>query len=168
MKEIPNFSHYLADDQGFIYSVDYKRTGKLKVIKPSLEGGYYQSMFKRDDGKYCTVKIHKLIALAYYGEREKGKEINHINGIKTDNRPINLEYCTRSENCQHSFDMGLQKAKRGALNGMAKLTEAQVKEIREIAANGGRYWGRNKLARKYGVTAKHLQDIANNPMLWMR
>lgn len=163
MKDIKNFSRYCCDESGNLYSKNYKKTKKLKILKPAKSpDGYLKTMLLGDDGKYHTITVHSMIAATYIGERPKGYEINHKNGIKTDNSVINLEYCTRSENCKHSFDMGLQKPKRGMLNGMSKLTDKDVKEIREFVRNfKGRYYGRKELANKYGISEAHIKDIVN-------
>lgn len=165
--DIPNFSRYKASNFGRIVSLNYKNSKTRKLINPTCnQDGYPQSMFKGDDGKYHTKKIHSLIALAFLGERDKGLEVNHIDGNKENASISNLEYITHSQNCQHSFDTKLQKAKRGDLNGMAKLTWEQVRYIREQKANGGRNWGRDRIAKELGISSAHVKDIANNPNLW--
>lgn len=165
-KPIPGFSKYEASSFGRVRSLDYKRSGLVKVLAPALSRDkYYQTMLKNDKGVYKSWKIHKYIALAFHGENPLD-EVNHMDGNKRNNRPSNLEYCTRSHNIQHAFDKGLMVPNRGELNNKAKLTEAQVKEIREAKRTKGRFWGRNELAAKFGVTAKHLQDIANDESLW--
>jgi hypothetical protein len=163
MKKVNNFSRYSLDESGNIYSDNYKNSGKQVRLKPAKSNdGYLKTMIQDDSGKYHTVAVHRLVALAYFGEKQKGQEVNHKNGNKEDNSLNNLEYCTRSQNCQHSFDMGLQKPKRGSLNGMSKITEDQVREIREYVANfKGRYYGRKQLASQYGISESHLKDIVN-------
>ena len=133
------------------------------MLKPSVStDGYLKTMLKGDDGKYHTIAVHREVAAAFFGVRPVGHEVNHINGVKKDNRPCNLEYCTRSQNCKHSFDIGLQIPKKGSLNGFAKLTEQQVKEIRQfVSSSGKRYYGRKNLAKKYGISEAHLKDIVN-------
>lgn len=164
MKPIKNFSRYLCDEEGNLYSTNYKNSKKTKILKPAKSpNGYLKTMLMGDDCKYHNVTVHSMIATTFIGDRPKGYEINHKNGIKTDNSLRNLEYCTRSENCKHSFDMGLQKPKRGMLNGMAKLTDDQVKEIRNFVNNfKGRYYGRKELAKKYGISEAHIKDIVNH------
>jgi len=162
MKQIPNFSRYLASEDGDLYSVNYKRTGKTIKLKPAkCPDGYLKTMLQDDNGKYKTISVHRIIALAYFG-KSNGLQVNHKNGIKTDNRVENLEYCTISENVLHSFRMNLNIPRRGELNGMSKLTEQEVKEIREYASSfKGRYYGRKMLAQKYGVSESHIKDIVN-------
>lgn len=167
-KKIPNFSRYEASSLGRIRSLNYKKSGCTRVIIPAAgKDGYLQSMFLCDDKKYYTFKIHKLVSLAFYGERPEGTEVNHINGNKGCNYPSNLEYISHSENCKHSFDTGLQIAKRGALNGMAKLTQEQVDYARKVKRESAkRYWGRKELALELGITEKHLQYIVNSNDSW--
>ena len=160
MKNIPNFSRYLAGEDGVIYSTNYKNSGKTKPIKPAIgPDGYPQSMFQRDDGVYCSYKIHKMIMLAYVGPKPEGYTVNHKNGIKSDNRPDNLEYCTISQNVQHGYDTGLIRPKRGELNGMSKLTAIQVREIRDHVIKTGPRYGRKGLALKYNISEATIKDI---------
>jgi hypothetical protein len=169
MKQIPKFSRYCLDEQGNIYSTNYKNTGKIKILKPAPQkDGYLKTMILGDDGKYLSKSIHKLMANTYFGEHE-GLQVNHKNGIKTDNSLSNLELCTASDNIKHAFRNGLMKPKRGELNGMSKLTKEQVKEIRDYVANfQGRYYGRKALAEKYGISEAHLKDIVNRRRdIWM-
>ena len=50
-----------------------------------------------------TLKAHRLVALVFLDNKDPNKrEVNHKNTNKLDNRVCNLEWCTPSENCQHS------------------------------------------------------------------
>ena len=152
----------MATEDGDLYSTNYKKTGKLVKLKPAKsKDGYLKTMLKGDDGKYHTITVHLMIALTFIGQKPLGYEINHINGIKSDNSVKNLEYCTRSYNCKHSFDTGLQLPKKGMLNGNSKLKDEDVLFIRKVAANGGRYYGRKKLAEHFGISEAHVKDIVN-------
>ena len=112
-EKVLGFNRYELSNLGRIRSLNYKKTGMVKVLKPALsKDGYLKTMIQRDNGTYITRPIHRLVAIAFYGIH-KGKEVNHIDGVKINNHAINLEWITHAENCQHSFDIGLQKPKRG-------------------------------------------------------
>lgn len=160
-KPLKNYPGYEYSDTGLLRSINYKRTGKVRVLSPAKStDGYLKTMLKGVDGRYHTIALHRVIMESELPKPAK-HEVNHKNGIKTDNRIDNLEWITHSANCKHSFDMGLQKPKRGELNGMAKLTVEKVAELRRMKREGGRFWGRNEIAKELGVSGKHLQKIVN-------
>lgn len=159
-KPIPGFSRYEASTEGRIRSINYKRSGKTVVLKPAIShDGYLKTMLQRDNGSYLTSRVHKWVALTFHG-LSNGLTVNHKDTNKLNNRPDNLEYITRQENVTHATELGLQKPRRGSDNGWSKLNESQVREIREFVANSpDRYYGRQALADKYGVSSAHIKDI---------
>ena len=168
-KAIPGFSRYEASTDGRLRSKNYKNSGRKVVLKPALSSdGYFKTMLQGDDRKYYTRRVHKWVAITYHGPCSEGLEVNHRDGNKQNNAPANLEYCTRSENIQHSYDNGLQKPKRGQSNPCSKLTNEQVIEIRLYARQHGKLVHRKQLAEKYGVTEAHLKDIVSGRRgVWM-
>ena len=165
-KHMPGFSRYEASIFGRLRSLNYKDSGLRKVLKPSLSGGYLKTMLKADSCKYKTWNVHKFITMTFFGECPEGKEVNHKDGNKLNNYITNLEYVTRLENVKHCHDNGLQEYKRGVDVGTCKLTESQVLTILKKKKEGGRFWGRNNIAKEFGITEKHVQDIANNSAVW--
>jgi len=59
---------------------------------------------KRKDDK---LRLHRLVGQAFLENPENKPQINHLNGIKSDCRLINLQWSTARENLQHATDMGL-------------------------------------------------------------
>lgn len=158
-RSIPGFSRYEASSEGNLRSLNYKNSGKTVLIKPAIDQGYLKTMLQKDDGRYKTWRVHQWIALAFHGPAN-GLTVNHKDVNKLNNRPGNLEYITALANVQHATLNGCQKPMKGSLNGCSKLTEAQVIEIRRFAKNANtRYYGRQALADKYGVSSAHIKDI---------
>ena len=103
-----------------------------RILKQSImkKKGYKKVVLCRPDIPKKGKLVHWLVAAAFIGERPVGLDINHINGIKDDNRAENLEYVTRQANIRHKIDV-LGKG-IGDTSPSAKLTSSQVLEIREI------------------------------------
>ena len=94
-----------------------------KIKKPYLtKFGYYRlRMEKNKHSKH--IFVHRLVAEAFLPNPENKPEINHKNGIRTDNRVENLEWVTRSENIIHSYKFLGHKAPQlfGKDNPMCKI-----------------------------------------------
>jgi len=110
---------------GFVYGV------KGAPFRRTNSWGYIQIKFRdeQDYRKERAVLAHRVIWEYMHGVLADGLTINHINGVKTDNRMLNLEAVTQQENMQHAYRTGLAVAHRGVDTANARLTEAQVREI---------------------------------------
>lgn len=129
----------------------------LNKIKHSA--GYLKVILcKNSVTKNCY--IHRLVAKAFIPNPDNKKTVNHKNGIKTDNRVENLEWCTFSENSYHSFRSLGRLGAVGERGGKAKLTEKDVLEIRSCFKNR-KYGDTIKLARKFNVSVKNINCIWN-------
>ena len=155
---VPCFEHgYMVSDLGRFMSIErianepirnLVRVISQREIKPTLNRGRYLYVTFFKDQKGHSKSAHRIVAAAFVPNPENKKEVNHINGIKTDNRAVNLEWVTASENAQHAIRTGL-KTKIAEANPSAKLTNAKVKEIRALYEAGGTSYA--KLAKIYGV-----------------
>jgi len=118
-----------------------------KIKKQSVTKlGYLMLRFSKNNIPKSYL-IHRLVGMAFVKNENNKSEINHKNGIKTDNRASELEWNTRTENINHSWANKLSKPCSGEKSGMSKLTEKQVFEIRAI----GTSIPKSKIASIYNV-----------------
>mgnify|MGYP003480206149 FL=1 len=99
---------YEVSSFGRVKSLNYRRTGQEWLLAQSLNWSGYKHVtcFK---GRHRTIRVHVLVGKAFLLNPQNKKTINHINGIKTDNRVENLEWATHKENTQHAWKTWLCK-----------------------------------------------------------
>lgn len=136
-----------------------------KILKPHPDPAGYINAVLHQDNHACTFHCHQLVAKAFIGTCPVGREVNHLDGVKTNNSVDNLEYVTRKENGQHASRMGLLKPVRGERQPNAKLTERDVHIIRGLL--GKRFQA--VIAERFGVTQSTISDIATGKKwAWLR
>jgi DNA invertase Pin-like site-specific DNA recombinase len=94
----------------------------------------------------------------YFIKKEEGKDfVNHIDGVKTNNKAKNLEWVTPSENIIHAFKNGLSSGQRGEKSYSSCITEAQALEIYKLAQEG--VLTQKEIAQKYNITRSNVSAI---------
>lgn len=123
-------------------------------VRHSNSAGY---LFIQSNGKYVGL-VHRIVWESVHGAIPPGLQINHKNGIKTDNRISNLEIATPKQNIRHAWITGLSKphGAMGDRNGNAKLDSTKVRQIRALADNG---ICRVDIARTFGIKERTVYKI---------
>lgn len=118
MKDIKGFEgRYAVTMDGKIWSYPKRYQGHHngKFLATKEHRGYLFVVLCKDK-KNSNYPIHRLVAEAHLKKVFGLREVNHINGIKKDNRVENLEWCNRSMNTKHAWKTGLCKGKFGVEN----------------------------------------------------
>jgi hypothetical protein len=127
----------------------YGNIRRIRVLSPTKTKQGYLKVARYKGGQLAHTTVHILVAEAFWGVRPKGKQINHKDGNKCNNRPENLEYVTRQENARHAVKLGLYR--KGKTHPRSKLTEAQISALKKKHKTGrytlsflAKLWGIHK------------------------
>lgn len=103
---IPFFSRYAINEEGSVYSLVTKKYLSYYID----DSGYKMFGVTPDVGKRTIVGMHRLLALAFleYNENVDSLDVNHKDGIKSNNSLTNLEWSTRKLNCDHAYSNNLR------------------------------------------------------------
>lgn len=129
------------------------------IMTPTLHGTGYNIIGLTKAGKQKIFRFHRIVAF-HFCEKKKGCDVvNHLNGIKTDNKAINLEWTTVSGNTSHSFKMGLQKARMGEESNFSVLNKENILDIRSKYET--KQYTQKELGRLFNISREAVSLIVN-------
>ena len=109
-KDIPGYeTYYQVSNLGRIKSLNRYYNGrnlKGKLLKLSMNRFGYLRFTAKKDNITKTLHVHRIVLLTF-NPNDEIKQVNHIDGNKTNNKLENLEWCTDSENKIHAYKIGL-------------------------------------------------------------
>lgn len=139
-KDIENFPNYQISNLGRVKSKGrYTKTGiknqekifrKEFIIKGYInKKGYKQVTLYDINNKPKTMRVHKLVALAFIKNKNNLLQINHKDGNKLNNEVNNLEWISNYENMQHAINNGLinQELRKENMRKIGKSRKGLIK-----------------------------------------
>lgn len=100
------FPSYSITPDGRVYS-----SKSNKFLKLQNNGHGYHFCMPIENGVYGNLRIHRAVATMFIHNPnpEEYTQVNHIDGVKTNNHVSNLEWCSPSQNSAHANQTGLRK-----------------------------------------------------------
>lgn len=126
-----------------------------KIMSLNVNSKGYHVVKLSVNGKYKSVYVHRLVANAYVPNPNGKPEVNHKDGVKTNNTPSNLEWTTRKENAHHAIE-ALGVSIYGSNNPRSKLTKNKVLSILKNHHEGVAI---SKLSNTHNVTYQSIWAI---------
>ena len=152
---IPDWPDYFADRHGQIWS---RKSGDWRRMRLALESsgaGHLHVELGRGSRKSAmNVMVHRLVCSAFNGRPQPGQIARHLDGNPGNNDPRNLAWGTFQDNSADMIRHG--RSLVGTKNHKAKLTDAEVLEIRRRRSNGETIVS---LEAAFGVTNTNISFI---------
>lgn len=141
--------------------VPNKQIKKGVVMRPFASPRGYPTVAPKFGQVRKKLLVHRLVAKAFIGGYFEGATVNHIDGVKTNNRIDNLEWLSKEENTREAWRTGLVDL-RGERQPTSKLTRTDIKEIKECLRHGET---QVSIGQRFGVSSA-LISLINAGKRW--
>lgn len=154
---------YVVSNYGRVRSVDRfvnNKCGACRFVigqecRQHIDKGGYCRVGLKKNGKHKNAPVHRLVAESFIPNPQNKKQVNHKNGIKTDNSVENLEWVSASENCIHKYNVLGYKSnmvgRKGKNNPLSKIV-LQIKDGVVIAE----FYGTMEAQRHTGIKSPQI------------
>ena len=130
-----------------------------RIMCPKLSNFGYPCLTLFKDGRKYFTAVHILVARAFVPNPDNKPIVHHKDNDPGNCRADNLEWVTYSENEYRAFQSGRKIGMCGQENPSAKLSNDDVRLIRELYIEGDKEFGGRALAKKFGVTPGAISNI---------
>lgn len=120
---VSNFGRIKSKQQVVKHSSGSKAIKKERILNQTDNGSGYLSVGLTENGKTKTVRVSRIVAITFIENTENKPQVNHINGVKYDNRIENLEWNTSGENVRHAWNNDLAKKQSSFLYIQERLNK---------------------------------------------
>ena len=169
-RKISGFAYEVSAD-GQIRRINSRLKTKTYLRQGTTKSSGYKIAGLSKEAKVYWFTVHRLVAKAFVANPENKPEVNHLNGDKSDNRSVNLEWVTPKENHRHASENGLkasgdrngsrthpERRRRGETVPSAKLSSNNVVAIRRMNSDG---FSVLSIATRFNVNKTTVQSILN-------
>lgn len=148
---------YQVSNLGNVKCLGNEFSRKERFLKLSPQSKGYLTVVLQKNATRKMVLVHRIVAEYFVDNAESKVQVNHINGIKTDNRVENLEWVSHRENLNHAIKNNLTL--KGEENRNSKLKDIDVVKIHSLLQNGTTI---KELSESYNVSYSTIDGIRTN------
>jgi hypothetical protein len=158
MKQFKDTEYYVTED-GKVYS---NKFNKWREMRPAFDKYGYLHVSLSINKKRKNYFVHRLVGEVYLSNPNNLPIVEHKDDIKTNNHVSNLMWSSHTNNTKHAYENGLIKIPKGEERPNSKVTNEQVKWIRENYIFRHPEFGGRALSKKFGISYQQISVIIKN------